>query len=51
MMVTVGFTCMCMKVESIRSWIYYDGWILAIPACILAITCQIAIICCKTVRR
>jgi len=49
--VTGGVIGICMSSLETQTWMYYNGWYIGIPALIIMIFCQIAIICCKSVRR
>jgi len=51
MVLSGGIIAICLASDDNARWVYWNGWTLAIPAIIIALTCQIAIYCCKSVRR
>jgi len=52
MAVTASMIITFMYTPSLQYWIVFgNGWYLGIPCCLIMITCQIAIYCCKDVRR
>jgi len=51
MIISGAIIAICMSSHDTSKWIYYNGWYIGLPAIFVAIFCQIAIICCKSVRR
>jgi FtsH-binding integral membrane protein len=51
MVLSAGIIAICMSSNSTSRWVYHNGWYIGLPACFVAIFCQIAIYCCKSVRR
>lgn len=48
---TAGFIALAMSTPSMAEWMVGDGWWMWIPLFFVSISCEIAILCCVSVRR